>query len=85
MMFIEQRATFDEFDEKTFSSFLKISENNGRLPETEGLTLPEVFEKLRLSENGQLKRASIILFGKNPGKFYPNTFINGVLQKMIPI
>ena len=72
---IEQRATFDDIDEKAFSSFLKTSENKGRLPETEGLTLPEVFEKLRLSENGQLKRASIILFGKDPGKFYPNTFV----------
>lgn len=32
-------------------------------------------EKLRLSKNGQLKRAAIILFGKDPGKFYPNTFV----------
>jgi ATP-dependent DNA helicase RecG len=72
---IEPRATFDDIDEKAFTSFLKTSENNGRLPETVGLTLPEVFEKLRLTENGQLKRAAIILFGKDPGKFYPNTFI----------
>jgi ATP-dependent DNA helicase RecG len=39
------------------------------------LALPELFEKLRLTENGQLKRAAIILFGKDPGKFYPNTFV----------
>ena len=72
---IEQRANFYDIDEKAFSSFLKTSENKGRLPETEGLTLPEIFEKLRLTENGQLKRAAIILFGKDPGKFYPNTFV----------
>lgn len=72
---IELRATFADIDEKVFSTFLKASENAGRLSETEGLTLPELFEKLRLSENGQLKRAAIILFGKDPGKFYPNTFV----------
>jgi len=72
---IEPRATFDDIDEKTFSLFLKTSENKGRLPETDGLTLPEIFEKLRLTENGQLKRAALVLFGKDPGKFYPNMFV----------
>ena len=72
---IEPRATFDDIDEKAFSSFIKTSENIGRLPEIVGLTLNEIFEKLRLTENGQLKRAAIILFGKDPGKFYPNTFV----------
>jgi ATP-dependent DNA helicase RecG len=32
-------------------------------------------EKLRLAENGQIKRAAIVLFGKDPGRFYPNTFV----------
>ncbi len=72
---IDTRANFDDIDEKTFATFLKASENAGRLPEKKGLTLPELFEKLRLTENGQIKRASIILFGKDPGKFYPNTFV----------
>lgn len=72
---IEPRATFEDIDEKTVRSFLKTSESKGRLPETDGLTLPEIFEKLHLTENGQLKRAAIILFGKDPGKFYPNTFV----------
>lgn len=64
-----------DIDEATFTSFLKTSENNGRLPETVGLTNTEILEKLRLSENGQLKRAAIVLFGKDPGKFYPNIFV----------
>jgi ATP-dependent DNA helicase RecG len=72
---IEPRAGFDDIDEKTVSTFLKASENAGRLPENEGLALPELFEKLRLTENGQLKRSALILFGKDPGKFYPNTFV----------
>jgi ATP-dependent DNA helicase RecG len=72
---IEQRATFEDIDEKAVASFLQASEKAGRLPENEGLTLPELFEKLRLSENGQLKRAAVILFAKEPAKFYPNTFV----------
>ena len=72
---LETRASFDDIDEKTVITFLKASENAGRLPENEGLALPELFEKLRLTEDGHLKRAALILFGKDPGKFYPNTFV----------
>ena len=72
---IEPRATFDDIDEKSFTFYLKTSEEKGRLPETEGLTMPEIFEKLRLTEDGQLKRAALILFGKDPGKFYPSIYV----------
>ncbi len=72
---VEPRAGFNDIDEKTVSAFLKASENAGRLPENEALALPELFEKLRLTENGQLKRAALVLFGKDPGKFYPNMFV----------
>ncbi|MEO6126757.1 MAG: ATP-binding protein [Ferruginibacter sp.] len=72
---IETRATFDDIDEKTVKIFLAASQNTGRLPENDGLDLPELFEKLRLTENGQLKRAAIILFGKDPGKFYPGLYV----------
>jgi ATP-dependent DNA helicase RecG len=72
---IEPRANFEDIDEKAVNTFLKASENAGRLPENNGLSIPELFEKLRLTENGQLKRSAIILFGKDPGKFYPNTFV----------
>ncbi len=72
---IEARATFNDIDERTVKTFLAASENAGRLPENDGLSVPELFEKLRLSENGQLKRAAIVLFGKDPAKFFPNTFI----------
>jgi len=72
---VEPRASFKDINEKTVATFLQASEKAGRLPENEDLSLPELFEKLRLTENGQLKRAAIILFGKEPAKFYPNTFV----------
>jgi ATP-dependent DNA helicase RecG len=72
---IESRADFTDIDENVFNSFIAISREYGRLPETIGLTIPEIMEKLRLVENGQPKRAAIVLFGKDPGKFYPNMFV----------
>ena len=72
---VEPRASFEDINEKTVATFLQASENAGRLPENKGLTVPELFEKLRLTGNGKLKRAAIILFGKEPAKFQPNTFV----------
>jgi ATP-dependent DNA helicase RecG len=36
------------------------------------ISAPDLLEKLRLFEDGHLKRAAIVLFGKDPGRFYPN-------------
>jgi len=72
---IETRATFDDIDERTIKIFLRKAEEAGRLPDIDGLSTPELLEKLRLAKNGQLKRAAIVLFGKDPGAFYPNTFV----------
>ncbi|MCD4695610.1 MAG: putative DNA binding domain-containing protein, partial [Bacteroidales bacterium] len=72
---IEPRATFDDIDERSIKIYLNLAKKVNRLPLIEGVDLPELIEKLRLSENGKLKRSAIILFGKDPGKFYPNTFV----------
>lgn len=72
---IETRASFDDIDERTIKIFLRKAEEAGRLPDIDGLSTPELLEKLRLAKNGQLKRAAIVLFGKDPGAFYPNTFV----------
>jgi ATP-dependent DNA helicase RecG len=72
---IEQRATFDDIDEKSVKEYLVISKEKGRLPNFDGLTTEEIFDKLHLTENGQFKRAAIILFGKDPCRFYPNVFV----------
>jgi ATP-dependent DNA helicase RecG len=72
---IETRATFADIDEATLKAYLVMSKEKGRLPDVEGLTTEEILEKLRLTDNGQIKRAAIVLFGKDPGRFYPNTFV----------
>jgi len=72
---IEPRATLDDIDEQSVEAYLKAADRAGRLPGNEDISKFELLEKLRLTENGKLKRAAIILFGKDPGKFYPNTFV----------
>ncbi|MBM4176814.1 MAG: DeoR family transcriptional regulator [Ignavibacteria bacterium] len=69
---IEERATLEDIDPGSVSIFLEVAKRANRLPETEGLTKIELLQKLRLAEGEKLKRAAIILFGKDPGKFYPN-------------
>jgi ATP-dependent DNA helicase RecG len=66
---IEDDATFDDIDEPTIKKYLRKAEETGRLPDIDGLSTPELLEKLRLTKNGKLKRAAIVLFGKDPGGF----------------
>jgi ATP-dependent DNA helicase RecG len=66
---IEPRATFDDIDEATVKKYLRKADETGRLPDADGLSIPELLEKLRLAENGQLKRSAIVLFGKDPADF----------------
>lgn len=72
---VEPRATLDDIDETAVAKFLIMAKEKGRLPEVDGLTTEQLFEKLRLTENGQIKRAALILFGKDPGKFYPSIYV----------
>jgi ATP-dependent DNA helicase RecG len=72
---VEEDASFDDIDEATIKKYLRKAEEIGRLPDIDELSIPELLEKLRLTKNGKLKRAAIVLFGKDPGRFYPNTFV----------
>lgn len=72
---VEPRATIADIDEQTIKTFLKAAEKAGRLPDFENLTIVDLLDKLRLLENNQLKRAAIVLFGKDPGRFFPNMFV----------
>ena len=72
---VEPRATFADIDDKSFKAYLVMAKEKDRLPDVEGLTLEEIFDKLRLSKNGKLTRAAIILFGNDPRRFFTNAFV----------
>ena len=68
------RATLDDIDRKAIDYFLKKGIEAQRIPESErDASTKDVLESLGLlDENGNLKNASVLLFGKNPQKFFPS-------------
>lgn len=71
----EAMATFNDIDSDSVNAFIKDAQKSGRMPDVSDLSIEELFEKLRLSDNGEIKRAAIILFGKDPNRFYPNVIV----------
>lgn len=72
---IEEGASIDDIDEDSLKLFLADAKESGRMPSVSNLSKFEILEKLRLSIDGKLKRGAIILFGKDPNKFYPNIIV----------
>jgi ATP-dependent DNA helicase RecG len=68
----ELRASLSDIDESSIKHFLKDSRIVKRIHVEDDISISNILDKLRLLENGHLKRAAIVLFGKEPGKFYPN-------------
>jgi len=69
---IEEGATVKDIDEASIAKFIDESNEKGRMPDTKGLSTFQTLEKLKLTEGKKLKRAAIIMFGKEPMRFYPN-------------
>jgi len=72
---VEPSATINDINPNAVENYLKAVVKSGRLPDVEGLSLSDLLVKLRLSEEDKIKRAAIILFGKDPERFYPNMFV----------
>jgi ATP-dependent DNA helicase RecG len=72
--YAEEKGSIDDIDIKTVERFKEIAIK--RLPfvkeEKDNLKL---LQKLNLLENGKQKKAAILLFGKNPKRFYTSAFI----------
>ena len=71
----EPAATFNDIDSESVKVFIKDAQKSGRMLDVSDLSIEELFEKLRLSNNGEIKRAALILFGKDPNRFYPNVMV----------
>lgn len=72
---LEPTATLNDIDPVAIEQFKQDAERAGRLSDLENFDLEQLLNKLRLTENNQLKRAAIVLFGKDPGRFYRNLFV----------
>jgi ATP-dependent DNA helicase RecG len=74
---LTNEASFEEIDPETVKLFIRLAKARGRLSIFDEDTKPEVlFEHLKLSEKGKLTNAAILLFGKDPQRY----FLNSVLR-----
>ena len=71
----EPKASIGDIDDATVKQFLKDARIAKRISVEDDISISDLMEKLRLLEDGQLKRAAIVLFGTDPSKFYPNLTI----------
>jgi ATP-dependent DNA helicase RecG len=69
---IETKATINDIDVTTVEEYIKDTKKTKRIKIEKDITITKLLEKLYLVDNGFIKRAAIILFGKDPSKFYPN-------------
>jgi ATP-dependent DNA helicase RecG len=72
---IEENATLDDIDEGTIDLFKRDAAVAGRLPDISQLSTEGLLKKLRLLTKEGLTNAALVLFGKDPGEFYPNLFV----------
>ncbi|MEP7197689.1 MAG: RNA-binding domain-containing protein, partial [Saprospiraceae bacterium] len=72
----EPTATLDDIDDSSLKSYIAASVHAGRIADVEGVSKADLIAKLRLTDdNGNIKRAAIVLFGKNPAKFFNNCVV----------
>ena len=72
---VEPRATLNDLDPDQLRRFRKLCNLKGRRPIPEGESDGVTLEKLGLLRDGQLTRAAVLLFGKEPQRFYPSAFV----------
>ena len=72
---VEEKATLDDIDAGAIGLFARDAVRAGRLPDLSQLSTEEVLKKLHLLTNDGLTHAALVLFGKDPGEFFPNLFV----------
>jgi ATP-dependent DNA helicase RecG len=74
---LTNEANFEEIDPETVKLFIRLAKSKGRLTIFDEHSKPELlFEHLKLFEKGKLTNAAILLFGKDPQRY----FLNSVLR-----
>jgi len=65
-----ENATIDDIDDKKLRWFLRMAKSERNVDADPETPITEALERLKLIKDGKLTNASILLFGKNPQKFF---------------
>jgi ATP-dependent DNA helicase RecG len=71
---VQKGASLDDIDTDAVYRFLETANSVRNLNENLLLPLDIILEKLELMKDGGITRAALLLFGKNPGKFFPGFY-----------
>ena len=69
-------ASMDEIDEEKVKLFVRTAELEGRLTFKGTRTSQEILQHLNLVSDNRPTNAAVLLFGRNPGKFFSNPEIH---------
>jgi ATP-dependent DNA helicase RecG len=72
---IEPRASIKDIDSTAIDAFKKAATTSKRLPFIAEENIEQILDNLLLLEDGKFKRSSVLLFGKNPCRFFINAFV----------
>lgn len=73
---IEPEGKFSDINSNAIETFIESANSTKRMPFVNSDYKTEsILSNLSLSKNGNLKRAAILLFGKQPTKFYINAYV----------
>ncbi|HQO91495.1 MAG TPA: ATP-binding protein, partial [bacterium] len=73
---INEKADIDDIDTESVKKFVKMGIKSGRLVETAvNDSVEDIFVRLKMIEKGKLTNAAVILFGKDPQKYYINAIL----------
>ncbi len=73
--------SLEEIDEDTVKKFVNKAVKTGRMPADETDDILEILLRLNLLIDGKLTNAAIILFGKNPQKYFTNALVRVIKFK----
>ena len=72
--YVEENASIDDINFETIEKFKRLAVK--RIPFANDENEPmKILEKLNLTDNDKLTRAALLLFGKNPQKFWTSAYI----------
>jgi len=73
---VEPKASIQDVDSVAIDAFKKGATTSKRLPFiADEDNIEQILDNLLLLEDGKLKRSAVLLFGKNPCRFFINAFV----------